>query len=177
MADASAGLSASQATVERSPPTVAGERSILICRSSCRGATTILEALMRIDEPAVYNPFGWRVAEIADTATDDTRRQELAESLVICEAEELALGRRHVTIVHGDPDCLSDSRHLTEFYDTIAGLASGADWTRVRGTSDYVTATFAGPNAEQMISLVVTAAGRANPGWWKVTESPYPDVT
>ena len=47
----------------------------------------------------------------------------------------------------------------------------------MRGTSDYVTVTFAGSNAEQMTSLVATAAERANPGWWKVTESPYPDVT
>lgn len=132
---------------------------------------------MRIDDSTTYNPFGWRVAEIADAATDDTRRRELAESLVVCEAEELVLGWRHVTIVHGDPDHLADSRHLTEFYDTVAGLASAADWTRVRGTSDYVTVTFAGSNAERMISLVATAAERANPGWWKVTESPYPDVT
>lgn len=132
---------------------------------------------MRIDDPALHNPFGWRVAEIADVATDETRRRELLESLVICEAEELVLGRRHVTIVHGDPDDLADSVYLTEFYDTIAGLASAADWTRVRGTADYVTITFAGPNAEQMVSLVVIAAERANPGWWKVIESPYPDVT
>lgn len=131
---------------------------------------------MRIDDPAVYNPYGWRLAEIADTATDDSRRRELAESLVICEAEELMFGRRHVTIVHGDPDDLADSVYLTEFYEIIAGLASAADWTRVRGTPDYVTVTFAGPNAEQMVSLVVTAAERANPGWWRVAESSYPDV-
>lgn len=131
---------------------------------------------MRIDDPTTYNPFGWRLAEIADAATDDRRRRELVESLVICEAEELVLGRRHVTIVHGEPDHLADSVHLTEFYDTIAGLASAADWTRVRGTSDYVTATFAGSNAERMVSLVATAAERANPGWWRITESPYPDI-
>ena len=136
-----------------------------------------MEDLMRIDDPALYNPFGWRVAEIADPATDKARRRELLESLVISEAEELMLGRRHVTIVHGDPDDLADSVYLTEFYDTIAGLASAADWTRVRGTSDYVTVTFAGSNAERMVALVELAAERANPGWWKVTESPYPNLT
>lgn len=132
---------------------------------------------MRIDAPAVYNPFGWRVAEIADAATDDTRRRELVESLFICEAEELVLGRRHVTIVHGDPDDLADSLHLTEFYDTVASLASVAEWSRARGSGDYVTVTFAGPDAERMIALVVTAVARANPGRWKVTEHPYPDFT
>src|SRR4051794_35514376 len=109
---------------------------------------------MRIDDPAVYNPFGWRVAEVVDAGTDDIRRRELAESLLICEAEELVLGRRHVTVVHGDPDDLADSLHLTAFYETVAGLASAADWTRVRGTSDYVTVTFAGSDAEKMIALV-----------------------
>ncbi len=131
---------------------------------------------MRIDDCALYNPFGWRLAEIADLATNDTRRQELAESLVICEAEELALGRRHVTIFHGDPDNLIDSQHLTEFYESVAGLASAADWTRVRGTPDYVTVTFGGSDADRMVTLVTTAAERANPGRWKVTDSPYPDA-
>jgi hypothetical protein len=46
----------------------------------------------------------------------------------------------------------------------------------VRGTSDYVTATFAGSNAERMLSLVATAAERANLGWWEITGSPYPDI-
>lgn len=132
---------------------------------------------MRIDDPAVYNPFRWRVAEIADAATGDARRRELVESLLICEAEELVLGRRHVTIVHGDPDDLADSLRLTEFYDTVACLAAAAEWSRARGTGDYVTVTFGGADAERMIALVVIAAARANPGDWKVTERPYPDFT
>lgn len=132
---------------------------------------------MRIDDPTTYNPFGWRLAEIADATTDDARRRELAESLMICEAEELVLGRRHVTIVHGDPDMLANSRHLTEFYDAVAGLTSAAEWARVRGAVDYVTITFGGPDAERMISLVATAAERENPGCWNVRESAYPDIT
>ncbi len=132
---------------------------------------------MRIDDPTTYNPFGWRLAEIADATTENARRRELAESLVICEAEELVLGRRHVTIVHGDPDLLADSRHVTGFYGTVEGLASAAGWARVRGASDYVTVTFGGPDAERMISLVATAADRANPGWWNVIERAYPDIT
>lgn len=132
---------------------------------------------MRIDDPSTYNPFGWRLAEIADATTENARRRELAESLVICEAEELVLGRRHVTIVHGDPDFLADSRHVTEFYGTVEGLALAAGWARVRGASDYVTVTFGGPDAERMISLVATAADRANPGWWNVIERAYPDIT
>jgi len=135
------------------------------------------EALMRIDDDVLYNPFGWRVAEIADRATDVPRRRELLEALVVCEAEELALGRRHLTIVHGDPVNVADSRHLTAFYDVLGSLASAAEWARVRGSAEYVTVTIAGPDAERMISLVATAAARADPGWWRITESPYPDTT
>ncbi len=132
---------------------------------------------MRIDDHALYNPFGWRIAEIADRSTDDPRRRELLEAFVVCEAEELAAGRRHLTIVHGDPDTLADSRRLTAFYDVLGSLASAAEWARVRGSAEHVTVTIGGPDAEQMISLVATAAARADPGWWRITESPYPDTT
>jgi hypothetical protein len=131
---------------------------------------------MRVDDVAVYNPFGWRLAEITDSVTDDARRRELVESLVICEAEELAFGRRHLTVVHGDPDRLADSHDLTAFYETIARLVAAADWSRVRGASGFVTVTVAGRAVERTISLLAAAAALANPGWWKVTESPYPDV-
>lgn len=131
---------------------------------------------MRVDDAAVYNPFGWRLAEITDPLTDDARRRELVESLVICEAEDLAIGRRHLTVVHGDPDCLVDSRDLTAFYDTLARLVAVADWCRVRGAPGYVTVTVSGRDAERMISVLVAAAERASPGWWTITESPYPDV-
>src|SRR3546814_2690656 len=57
-----------------------------------------MEDLMRIDDPALYNPFGWRVAEIADPATDEARRRELLESLVISErSEERRVGKECVS--------------------------------------------------------------------------------
>ena len=132
---------------------------------------------MRIDDPAVYNPFGWRIAELAELAADDPRRRELLAELVVCEAEELARGRRHLTIVHGDPDNVADSRHLTAFYEALGALASAAEWARVRGSVDYVTVTVAGPDAERLMSVVATAAERADPGWWRITHDPYPDLT
>ncbi|MFZ6003059.1 MAG: hypothetical protein ACOYXM_03930 [Actinomycetota bacterium] len=125
---------------------------------------------------SVYNPFGWRLAEIADPGTDALRRADLVESLIIVEAEELALGRRHLTIVHGGPATLADSDALDAFYDAVFAIAGMAEWSRVRGNEDHVTVTVAGPHADELLLDVAEIAHRANPGGWHVIERPFPNV-
>ena len=129
---------------------------------------------MRIDDSTLYNPFAWRLAELADPRLDLLRRIELEESLLVCEAEEIAVGRRHLTIVHGTPCDLDESRQLDRFYDVVSGITSRAEWARVRGGDEYVTITIGGPSADELLSSVAAAADRVNPGGWTVTESPYP---
>lgn len=124
----------------------------------------------------IYNPFGWRLAEIADPRTDECRRRDLIESLVIVEAEELALGRRHLTIVHGRPDTLADSQVLDKFYDSVFEIAGAAEWSRVRGTEDHITVTVAGPLADEVLLDVAEIAHRANPVGWRVIDRPFPSV-
>lgn len=124
----------------------------------------------------IYNPFGWRLAEIADPRTDECRKRDLIESLIIGEAEELALGRRHLTIVHGRPDTLADSHALDDFYDAIFEIAGAAEWSRVRGTEGHFTVTVAGPNADELLLDVAEITHRANPGGWQVIERPFPNV-
>lgn len=131
---------------------------------------------MRIDDRAGYDPFGWRIAQMKAAAAGGSERRPLLESLVVCEAEELAAGRQHLTIVHGDPDNIFDSRHLSAFYDTLGRLVAEAEWARVRGEAEFVTVTIAGPDAGPIMSMVASAAEVADPGWWRITESPYPDV-
>lgn len=123
-----------------------------------------------------HNPFGWRLAEIADPSTDPLRRTDLIESLIIVEAEELALGRRHLTIVHGQPATLVKSETLDEFYDAVFEIAGTAEWSRVRGTEDHVTVTVAGPHADELLLDIAELAHRANPGGWQVIERPFPNV-
>lgn len=136
-------------------------------------ATTALEASV---STTIYNPFGWRLAEIADPGTDDLRRRDLIESLIVAEAEELALGRRHLTIVHGAPATIADSDMLDAFYDEVFAIAELADWARVRGTEDFVTVTVGGPDAGQVLLDLVERARRANPGGWQVMDRPFPNV-
>ncbi len=131
---------------------------------------------MSASPSTIYNPFGWRLAEIADPCTNDLRRADLVESLIIVEAEELALGRRHLTIVHGRPATVADSEALDEFYDAVLEIAGAAEWSRVRGTEDHVTVTVAGPLADELLLDVAEIAHRANPGGWQVIERPFPNV-
>ena len=128
----------------------------------------------RIDDPAIYDPFWCRLADLADPATAPQRRRALVEELVVCEAEEVAHGHRHLTIVHGCPDNLPDSHDLDAFYDTLRVLAAETSWVRVRGTTDYVTATVRGAAADQRIDAFAAAAHAANPGDWVIVTAPYP---
>jgi len=123
-----------------------------------------------------YNPFGWRLAEIADPGTDDLRRRDLIESLLVAEAEELMLGRRHLTIVHGAPASIVDSEVLDDFYDAVSAQVASSDWSRVRGTEDFVTVTVGGADADEILLDLVEFAHRANPGAWQLIDRPFPNV-
>ena len=76
-----------------------------------------------------YDPFGWRLVELSDPFLNPLRRTELLQDLVTCEAEELARGRRHVTIVHGVPCDLATATLLEDVYDTVRAIAGLASWT------------------------------------------------
>lgn len=130
--------------------------------------------MARIDDSTIHNPFGWRLADLADPSTGATRRRELRDQLLVCEAEEVAHGYRHLTIVHGDPADLATSRRLSDFYDTMRRLASGCAWVRIRGDIDYVTVTVRGPDAERLLAAFTDAAHLTNPGTWLIAASAVP---
>jgi hypothetical protein len=130
--------------------------------------------MVRIDDPTIYNPFGWRLADLADPATSLLRRRQLIEDLIAWEAEELAHGYRHLTIVHGDPRDLDASRHLSAFSDILGTVAARAGWVRARGTADYVTITVHGPQADEQISEFAAVAYESSREDWTITPSAYP---
>lgn len=130
--------------------------------------------MARIDDPTIYNPYGWRLADLADPAASPDRRCQLIEDLVAWEAEELAHGYRHLTIVHGDPRDLDESRHLSAFFDTLATVAGRAGLVRVRGTVHYVTITAHGPQADEQIGEFAAVADEFSGGDWTITPSAFP---
>lgn len=130
----------------------------------------------RLDDPAIYDPYGWRLAELDDPTTNGDRRRRLLDDLVVWEATEVAHGYRHVTIVHGDPDDLASSRHLSAFYDTLRALTCRMEWVRVRGRADYVTVTVGGPDADERIAELASTAAQADPGGWEITRTAFPPL-
>ncbi|MGE0139374.1 MAG: hypothetical protein AB7R77_16280 [Ilumatobacteraceae bacterium] len=130
--------------------------------------------MARIDDPTIRNPFGWRLADAADPSCSDARRRRLRAELLVLEAEELAHGCRHLTVVHGDPPDLAASRYLSAFYDTLSELAAECEWVRVRGDGAFVTVTVRGAHAEVQLARFTAAALGADPGDWTVVASAVP---
>jgi len=121
-----------------------------------------------------YDPFGWRLVELSDPFLNPLRRTELLQDLVTCEAEELARGRRHVTIVHGVPCDLATATLLDDVYDTVRAIAGLASWSRLAGGENYLTITVAGECRDSVLGRVVDLIRREHPTDWPIYESPIP---
>ena len=71
---------------------------------------------MRMDDLDEVDPFGLS-NQTHPGPSGGLRRHGAAGAVLLSEAIELAHGRRHLTIVHGDPQDIAASRHLSEFYE------------------------------------------------------------
>lgn len=129
---------------------------------------------MRIDDQSEVNPFCVHRAVFLQSRRE---RSDISSHLLLREAIELAHGRRHLTIVHGDPHDVAASRNLSEFYDELRRLAARCEWVRVRGNAEYATVTVGGPVADEQIALFEAAAALANPGDWTIVASAVPPLS
>lgn len=129
---------------------------------------------MRIDIVHEADPFSQNAFAKLPCGDDVARNPN---RLLLVEATELAHGRRHLTIVHGDPTEVAASRQLSEFYEELRRLAAGCEWVRVRGNAEYVTVTVGGALAEEQIALFEAAAAFANPGDWTIVASAVPPLS
>lgn len=111
----------------------------------------------RLDDGLAFNPFGRQCSGLP-----------LADDRLMAEATELAHGYRHLTVTHGDPSTVAESRVLDAFYDTIRHLARELSWARVRGDDRSVTITVRGADATRRLALFAAAADLANPGAWAI---------
>jgi hypothetical protein len=119
-----------------------------------------------------HDPFGWRLQELADPNLNPLRRTELLDDLLVAEAEELVAGRRHLTIVHGEPTDIAEAEALNDFYDTVRETVGEADWSRLAGGPEYLTVTVAGTSRDEwLVRITDIARDRATAGW-QIMESP-----
>lgn len=125
--------------------------------------------MSRIDDGLACNPFGWRLARGHGDASVGAD-----QGLILAEATELAHGYRHLTIVHGDPHTVAESRALDLFYETLRVLAAELVWVRVRGDAEFVTVTTRGETATEQLRVFETAAALADPGSWSIAWSAVP---
>jgi hypothetical protein len=126
-----------------------------------------------------WNPFSWRAAELATLnpgPEHEARRADLRADLALAEAEEVARGGRHLSVVHGDPSTVEEAQHVAEFYDVVREMASRVEWSRLRGAEDHVIVAVAGDSADECVTRLANIATSMNPGFWRITRSACPDL-
>ena len=128
-----------------------------------------------------HDPFTFPLGEIR--AHDAGRRRWPVgerdcrlDQLLIEEAQEVAWGRRHLTIVHG---CLvgeGDAEALDDIVCVSLDLLEGR-WYRFGGIPDHhVTLTVDGPDADLAIALVGDAAVAIRPRHWMLLQTAVVEV-
>ena len=129
-----------------------------------------------------YDPYTWRLDELrtlhqptgSQRDAMHTRGQELDAELVVAEAEELAHGRRHLTIEHGPVDDVLDCDRLDALTDAIDTLTAVVPVRRIARTAEHLTVTVAGPDAPLVVAAIAEQAAFLNPGHWHLTPSARP---
>ncbi len=130
-----------------------------------------------------YDPFSYLLSEIR--AHDQGlrywppgQRQHYLDQLRADEAQEIAWGRRHLTLVHGPITDPEGAAILETIVADLATLVAGQDWYRFSGLPDHhLTLTVEGPDADNLVGLRAhLAATRARPAWRLIT-SPVVEVT
>jgi len=121
-----------------------------------------------------YDPFSYLLNEIrahdAGRRTwTDGLRDHLLNELRADEAQEIAWGRRHLTVIHGEILDGIEAETLDDIVCDLLDLVDGA-WHRFGGLADHhFTLTVAGPDAEDLIARATHLATRAKPPHWQVT--------
>lgn len=130
-----------------------------------------------------HDPFSFLLNEIRahDAGLrehwDGHQRSHYLDLLLIEEAQEIAWGRRHLTVVHGEPLDEVDAELLDELFAAWEDIAAIAEWSRIGGVPDqHLTITFAGPNSEPLLLIAAHFATRMKRPHWHITISAFADA-
>lgn len=125
-----------------------------------------------------HDPFSHLLSEIRahDAGLrpdwDPHQGDHYLETLLIEEAQEIAWGRRHLTVVHGEILDEFDAELVDELFSDWEDIAASAGWSRIGGVpDDHLTLTLAGLHAMQAMRMATEAALRLKAHHWAVLET------
>lgn len=128
-----------------------------------------------------YDPFSYLLNEIRahDAGLredwDAHQRDHYLEVLLIEEAQEIAWGRHHLTVVHGEVTDDVDAELLDELFAAWEEVAEHAEWSRIGGVPDHhLTLAVAGPGAATLIAIALEAASHLRLSGWMIMDTPTP---
>lgn len=124
-----------------------------------------------------YDPFSYLLNEIRAHDAGlrenwhDRQRDHYLEVLLVEEAQEVAWGRRHLTVVHGDPIDEVEAELLDELFAVWEEAAGHADWARIGGIADqHLTLSASGAGRDEALRAAAEYALQANPGKWIIVD-------
>jgi hypothetical protein len=128
-----------------------------------------------------YDPFSFLLSEIQahDVGLRNWspgQRGHYLDELLADEAQEIAWGRRHLSVVHGK---LLDEAEADALDDIVCALLDLVDgrWHRFGGIADrHFTLTVDGPAAEDLIADAADLATRTKPTHWRVVATAIVEV-
>ncbi len=124
-----------------------------------------------------YDPFSYLFNEIR--AHDAGLREDWApyqrdhylEVLLVEEAQEIAWGRHHLTVVHGEVLDDVEADLLDELFVTWEEIAAHAAWARIGGVPDrQMSLSISGPGRDAALASAANQALQLNPGGWRIIE-------
>lgn len=128
-----------------------------------------------------YDPFSYLLNEIRayDAGLREDwepyQRDHYLEVLLIEEAQEIAWGRRHITVLHGPIVDDVEAELLDELFAMWEEIAEVVDWARIGGVpDDHMTITVAGPRSEEALALAADTALKVRARHWTIVETAIP---
>jgi hypothetical protein len=129
-----------------------------------------------------YDPFSFLLNEIRahDAGLRNWspgQRDHYLDELLADEAQEIAWGRRHLSVVHGEVLDEVEAETLDDIVCALLDLIDGA-WHRFGGLADHhFTLTIVGPDADDVIGRAAEVITRCKPDHWRVIATAVVEVS
>lgn len=128
-----------------------------------------------------HDPFSYLLNEIRafDAGLrehwEPYQRDHYLDVLLIEEAQEIAWGRHHLTVVHGEPVDEVEAELIDELFAAWEDIAEHCEWARIGGVPDQqLTLTISGEASDYLAARAISCASTANPGHWLLIEGTRP---